>query len=160
MKAITKNHRAVREALAHEGWRFSVVSSVEAFNHHRNSCRTLTLPAGSESDNRLRTIREGLLRPIPWDIRRQTSSRWLSYVSKDTRKRLQPHLPVAAEFCLAHGFIFLVADVWAERSAGRWRIHREDAPAVLLEDRELYFWRGWQVSKETLTDQPTAQRIL
>jgi hypothetical protein len=160
MRAISKSRRAVREALAHEGWRFSVVSSVEAFDRHRKSCRTLTLPAGSESDNRLRTIREGLLRPIPWDIRHQTSSRWLSYISKSSRKQLQPNLPVAAEFCLTHGFVFLVADVWAERTAGRWRIHREGAPAILLQDRELYFWRGWQVSREALTDRPTARRIL
>src|SRR5258708_21531 len=152
MKAITKNHRDVREALAHEGWRFSVVSSVEAFNHHTNGCRTLILPSGSQSDNRVRTIQQQRLRQLPLALRGQSLSRWLSYISKDARRRLQPHLPVAAEFCLTHGFIFLVADVWAERSASRWRIHREDAPAVLLEDRELYFWRGWQVWKETLID--------
>ena len=31
---------------------------------------------------------------------------------------------------------------------------------VLVEDCELYFWRGWQVSKPTLTDKPTVERIL
>jgi hypothetical protein len=100
------------------------------------------------------------LREIPWELRGQPFPRWLSYISKEARKRLQPHLPVAAEFCLTHGFIFLVGEVWAERNAGRWRLHRTDAPAVLLEDCELYFWRGWQVSKSTLTDKPTAERIL
>jgi hypothetical protein len=160
MKAISKSRKAVREALAQEGWRFSLVSSVQEFHQHRNACRTLDLPAGTESDNRLRTIREILLRPIPWDFRRQTSSRWLSYISRDARRRLQPHLPIAAEFCLAHGFVFLVGDIWAERLASRWRVHRPDGPAVVLEDRDCYFWRGWHVSKEAATDPPTAERIL
>jgi Domain of unknown function (DUF6745) len=160
MRLITRNRKAVREALAREGWRFSLVSSVEELSAHRNACRTVDLPAGSESDNRLRTIREALLRPIPWEFRRQTSSRWLSYISRAARKRLQPHLPIAAEFCFLHGFIFLLADVWAERNNGPWRVHRTDGPAVLLKDRECYFWRGWQVSKEAVTDPPTAERIL
>jgi hypothetical protein len=160
MKAISKNCRAAREALAREGWRFVLVSSVSAFLEHRNGCRTLTLPAGGDSDCRVRTVREALLRSLPWDLQQQPPSRWLSYLSVDSRKRLQRHLPVAAEFCLSHGFIFLLGNVWAERIAGRWRVHRADGPAVVLQDRELYFWRGWQVSKEALTDTPTAERIL
>src|SRR6266481_1696591 len=123
MKAISKDRKAVREALAQEGWRFSLVSSLKEFKEHSNSCRTLTLPAGSESDNRIRTIREALLRPVPWEFRSQPLPRWLSYVSKAARKRLQLHLPIAAEFCLAHGFIFLLGEVWAERTAQRWRVH-------------------------------------
>jgi len=160
MKVITKNRKAVREALAQEGWRFSLVSSVEELQRHHDACRTLTLPAGYESDSRLRTIREELLRPVPWEFGRQSSSRWLSYISRDARKRLQPHLPIAAQFCLAHGFIFLLGDVWAERHQGRWRMHRTDGPALSLDDRAVYFWRGWQVSKDALTAEPTAQRIL
>jgi hypothetical protein len=160
MKAISKSHKAVREALAQEGWRFSLVSSVEEFKKHRNGCRTLTLPCGSESDNRVRTIREQVLRPIPWELRGEPFPRWLSYISKDARRSLQQHLPIAAEFCLAHGFIFLLGEVWAERNAGRWRVHRTDGPAVLLEDRELYFWRGWSVSKQTVMNKPTSERIL
>jgi len=81
MKAISKDRKAVREALAQEGWRFSLVSSIKEFNAHRNSCRTLTLRAGNESDNRIRTIREALLRPVPWEFRSQPLPRWLSYVS-------------------------------------------------------------------------------
>jgi len=160
MKAISKNRKAVREALAQEGWRFSVVSSSEEFSEHRNACRMLTLASGGESDCRVRSIRERLLRPIPWELRSWSFPRWLSYVSKSARKRLQNHLPIAAEFCLTHGFIFLVGDVWAERVNGRWRVHRDDAPAVILEDREIYFWRGWQVSKETIVNKPTVERII
>ncbi len=160
MKAISKNQRAVRDALAQEGWRFSLVSSVKELTEHRNACRTIVLPAAAESDNRVRTIREQCLRQIPWELQRKRSSRWLSYISKDARKRLQPHLPLAADFCLIHGFVFLVADVWAERSAGRWRVHRADGPAVLVADRELYFWRGWQVSEQTVMESPTVDRIL
>ena len=55
MKVITKNRKAVREALAQEGWRFSLVSSVEELQRHHTACRTLTLPAGYESDSRLRS---------------------------------------------------------------------------------------------------------
>lgn len=160
MQAISKSRRAVREALAAEGWRFSLVSAARELAEHRDACRGLTLPAGSESDCRVRTVRERLLRQLPWELRGQPFPRWLSYISKEARRRLQPHLPVAAEFCLIHGFLFLAGEVWAERNAGRWRIHRPDGPAVLVEDREFYFWRGWQVSKETLTDTPTAERIL
>lgn len=160
MKAISKSRKAVREALAHEGWRFSLVSSIKELHQHRDACRGLGLPAGSESDCRVRTIRERLLRALPWELRAQPFPRWLSFISKEARRRLQDHLPVAAEFCLTHGFIFLVAEVWAERNAGRWRIHRPDGPAVILDDRELYFWRGWQVSKSTLTDKPTTARLL
>ncbi len=160
MKAISKNRRALRETLAGEGWRFSLVSTLKEFHEHRDDCRGLTLPAGSESDCRVRSIRERLLRQLPWEIRGQPFPRWLSYISKDARRRLQPHLPIAAEFCLIHGFVFLAADVWAERNAGRWRIHRADGPAVLLKDRELYFWRGWHVAKEAVMDAPTAEHIL
>ncbi len=160
MKAITKRRKAVREALAGEGWRFLLVSSAEELKRHRDSCRRLDLPAGSESDSRVRSIREGLLRQLPWEIRGQPFPRWLSFISKEARKRLQPYLPVSAEFCLTHGFVFLVGDVWAERTARVWRVHCADAPAVVLDDCELYYWRGWQVSKPTLTDTPTAERIL
>ena len=160
MKAITRNRKAVREALAQEGWRFSLVSSVREFDEHRNSCRTLTLPSGTESDCRMRSIRERLLRPLPWELRSWMFPRWLSYISKDVRKKLQNHLPIAAEFCLIHGFIFLLGEIWAERIAGRWRVHRVDGPAVIVDDCELYFWRNWQVSKETVTETPTAERIL
>ena len=160
MKVISKNCKAVREALAHEGWRFSLVSNLRELKEHHHTCRGLILPSGSESDNRVRSIRERLLRQLPWELHGQPFPRWLSYISKDARKRLQPHLPVAAEFCLTHGFIFLVGDVWAERSARRWGLHRPDGPAVLLQYHELYFWRGWQVSKPTVTDKPTTERIL
>ncbi len=160
MRAISANRRAVREALAHEGWRFALVGSVEELKQHQKSCRTLSLPVGSESDNRSRTVREGLLRRLPWDVRGQPYPRWLSYISKSTRKRLQPNLPLAAEFCLIHGFIFLVGDVWAERQNSIWRTHRADGPAVVFEDDELYFWHGWQVSKKTVIEKPTADRIL
>jgi hypothetical protein len=160
MKAISKSRKAVRDALAQEGWRFSLVSSLEKFDKHRYGCRTLTLPSSSQSDNRVRTIREQVLRPLAWQIRAQPLSRWLSYISKDARRKLQHHLPIGAEFCLAHGFVFLLGDVWAERNAGRWSLHRPDGPAVVLEDRELYFWRGWQVSKQTVMDPPTSENIL
>jgi len=160
MKAICKSRRAVREALAQEGWRFSLTDSLATLKEHHDKCRGLTLPVASESDNRSRTIREMLLRQLPGELRGQPFPRWLSYISKDARKRLQPHLPLAAEFCLTHGFIFLVGDLWGERQGGRWRVHRPDAPAVLLNDRELYFWRGWRVSKRTLTQEPTTERIL
>jgi hypothetical protein len=160
MKIICKSRKAVREALASEGWRFSVVSSLAEFIGHRESCRCLALPPGTESDNRVRTIREFLFRQLPWEIRGQNSPRWLAYISKEARRCLQPHLPAAAEFCLVHGFIFLVGDLWAERSAGRWRLHRPDGPAVLFKDRELYYWRGLQVLKETVVDVPSAERIL
>ena len=145
MRAISANRRAVREALAHEGWRFALVGSPGELKRHRDSCRTLTLPVGNESDNRSRTIREGLLAQLPWEVRGQPFPRWLSYISKSARKRLQPNLPLAAEFCLVHGFVFLVGNVWADRQGGRWRTHRADGPAVVFDDRELYFWRGWQV---------------
>ena len=69
-------------------------------------------------------------------------------------------MPVAADFCLVHGFVFLVGEVWGERRNSRWRIHRADGPAVVVKDQELYFWRGWQVSKETVLDPPTAERII
>jgi hypothetical protein len=160
MRAISANRRAVREALAHEGWRFALVGSTEELKQHQKSCRTLSLTVGSESDNRSRTIREGLLARLPWEVRGQPFPRWLSYISKSTRKRLQPNLPLAAEFCLIHGFIFLVGNVWAERQGTRWRTHHADGPAVILDDHELYFWRGWQVSKATVLETPTAERIL
>lgn len=160
MKLITRNRKAVREALAQEGWRFSVVCSTKEFQDHRESCRILTLPSGSESDCRVRTIRERLLRPIPWELRSWSFPRWLSYISKSARTNLQGHLPIVAEFCLTHGFIFLVGDVWAERVNGRWRVHRADGPAVLVADRELYYWRGWQVARDTVMEKPTIERIL
>ncbi len=160
MRAISANRRAVREALAQEGWRFVLVGSSEELKRHRNSCRTLSLPVGSESDNRSRTIREGLLARLPWEGAGQPFPAWLSYLSKGTRKQLQPHLPLPAEFCLIHGFIFLVGNVWADRQTGRWRTHRADGPAVVLDDHELYFWRGWQVAKKTVMEEPSAERIL
>jgi len=160
MHAISANRRAVREALAQEGWRFALVGSSEELKRHRDSCRTINLPVGSESDNRSRTIREELLAHLPWEVRGQPFPRWLSYISKSTRKQLQPNLPLAAEFCLIHGFVFLVGNVWAERQGGRWRPHHADGPAVVFDDHELYFWHGWQVSKKTVTETPTAERIL
>jgi hypothetical protein len=160
MLAISANRGAVREALANEGWRFALVGSPGELKRHRNSCRTLSLPVGSESDNRSRTIREELLAQLPWEVRGQPFPRWLSYISKSSRKRLQPNLPLAAEFCLVHGFVFLVGNMWAERQNGRWRPHRADGPAVVYDDSELYFWRGWQVSKKTVLEKPTAERIL
>jgi hypothetical protein len=160
MRAISANRRAVREALAHEGWRFALVGSVGELKQHQKSCRTLSLTVGSESDNRSRTIREALIAQLPWEVRGQRFPRWLSYISKSARKRLQPNLPLAAEFCLIHGFIFLVGDVWAERQGVRWRPHCAVGPAVVLDDGELYFWRGWQVSKATVLEKPTADRIL
>lgn len=160
MRAITANRKAVREALAREGWRFALVGSQEELKRHRDSCRTLTLPVGSESENRGRSVREGIIAQLPWEVRGQPYPRWLSYISKSARKRLQPNLPLAAEFCLIHGFVFLVGNMWAERVAVRWRIHRTDGPAVLFKDSELYFWRGWHVSKGAVTDRPSADRIL
>jgi hypothetical protein len=160
MKVIERSHKAVREALAEEGWRFSLTHSLKDLNDHRKDCRHLTLPVGNESDNRVRTIRERLLRQLPWELRGQPFPRWLSYISKEARKQMQPHMPIASEFCLIHGFIFLVGEVWAERQNARWRIHRPDAPAVILADRELYFFRGWQVNKQTLVVKPTPERIL
>ncbi len=160
MRAISANRRAVREALAQEGWRFALVGSSEELKQHRNSCRTLSLPVGSESDNRSRTIREELIAQLPWEVRGQPFPRWLSYLSKSTRKRLQPNLPLAVEFCLVHGFVFLVGNVWAERQGSRWRIHRANGPAVVYSDNELYFWHGWHVQKKTILEKPTAERIL
>lgn len=160
MRAISANRRAVREALADEGWRFALVGSIEELKRHRDSCRTLSLPVGNESDNHSRTIRETMVARLPWEVRGQPFPRWLSYISKTARKRLQPNLPLAAEFCLTHGFVFLVGSVWADRQNGRWRTHCADGPAVVLEDRELYFWHGWQVSKDTVLKKPTAERIL
>src|SRR5229473_6957997 len=160
MRAISANRRAVREALAQEGWLFALVGSPGELKQHRNSCRTLSLPVGNESDNRSRTIREELLGQLPWEVRGQPFPRWLSYISKSTRKQLQPNLPLAAEFCLIHGFVFLVGNVWAERRNDRWRPHCANGPAVVLDDHELYFWHGWQVAKKTVMEQPTAERIL
>lgn len=160
MRVITANRRAVREALANEGWRFAIVDSLKELREHGRSCRTVTLPAGTDSDNRYRSVRERLLRELSWEVRGHTFPRWLSYISKDARKHLQPHLPISAEFCMLHGFIFLVGDVWAERNNGRMRTHRSDGPAVLLNDRELYFWQGWEITKKTVTEKPTAERIL
>ena len=160
MRAISANRRAVREALANEGWRFALVGSSEELKQHRNSCRTLSLPVGSESDNRSRSIREALLRQLPWEVRGQPFPRWLSYISKNGRKQLQPNLPIAAEFCLVHGFIFLLGNVWAERQISVWRTHRAAGPAVVIDDQELYFWRGWQVAEKTVMEEPTAERIL
>jgi hypothetical protein len=160
VKAIAKNRNAVREALANEGWRFSVISSTKEYQQHRDSCRMLSLPSGTESDSRVRTFREELLRPIPWEIRSWYFPRWLGYISKAARKKMQHHLPIAAELCLTHGFIFLVGDVWAERVNGRWRVHRADGPAVIVADRELYYWRGWHVPQEAVTDKPGVERIL
>ena len=160
MHAISANRRAVREALANEGWRFALVGSTEELKKHQKSCRTFSLPVGYESDNRSRTIREGLLRRLPWEVRGQPFPRWLSYISKSARRQLQPNLPLAAEFCLVHGFIFLVGNVWAERQGRIWRTHRENGPAVVIGERELYYWRGWQVAKKTVLEKPTAERIL
>jgi hypothetical protein len=160
MLAISANRRAVREALASEGWRFALVGSVEDLKQHQKSCRTFSLPVGSESDNRSRTIREALIRQLPWEVRGQPFPRWLSYISKSARRQLQPNLPLAAEFCLVHGFIFLVGNVWAERQGRIWRTHRENGPAVVIGERELYYWRGWQVAKKTVLEKPTAERIL
>jgi hypothetical protein len=158
MRAISANRRAVREALANEGWRSALVGSSHELKRHRNSCRTLSLPVGSESDNRPRTIREALLRRLPWEVRGPL--RWLSYISKSARKQLQPNLPLAAEFCLVHGFVFLVGSVWAERQGRIWRPHCANGPAVVLDDHELYFWHGWQVAKKTVMEEPSAERIL
>src|SRR6266481_744679 len=160
MLAISASRRAVREALASEGWRFALVGSIEELKQHQKCCRTLSLPVGSESDDRSRTIREVLLRSLPWEVRGQPFPRWLSFISKSARKQLQPNLPIAAEFCLIHGFVFLVGNVWAERQGGRWRTHRENGPAVVCGDRELFYWRGWQVAKKTVLEKPTAERIL
>ncbi len=160
MLAISANRRAVREALANEGWRFALVGSIEELKQHQKSCRTLSLPVGSESDDRSRTIREVLLRRLPWEVRGQPFPRWLSFISKSARKQLQPNLPLAAEFCLIHGFVFLVGNVWAERQGGMWRTHREDGPAVVCDDHELYYWRGWKVAKKTVLEKPTAECIL
>jgi hypothetical protein len=101
-----------------------------------------------------------LLGHLPWEVRGQPFPRWLSFLSKNARKRLQPSLPLAAEFCLIHGFIFLVGNVWAERQNGRWRPHRADGPSVVLNDHELYYWHGWHVDKGTILGRPTAERIL
>jgi len=160
MQLISKSRKGVREALAQEGWHFVLVTSSQELSEHATNCRTLNLPAGSESDNRVRSIREETLRQLPWEFRRNSLPRWLSYISKDARRRLQHYLPVTAEFCLTHGFIFLLADVWAERDRGRWRVHRPDGPAVLFQDQELYFWRGWRVSRRAVMNKPTAERIL
>ena len=160
MRLVTPNRKAVREALAQEGWRFALANSLAEFKRHQDSCRKLWLPTGSESDNRVRSIRERVLRSLPWELRGQSLPRWLSYVSKSARKRLQPNMPIAADFCLIHGFIFLVGEVWGERRGGVWRLHRTDGPAVVIKDQELYFWYGWQVSKETVLDPPTAERII
>jgi hypothetical protein len=159
MRTISANRRAVREALAHEGWRFRVVGSMGDLREHK-SCRKVWLPVGSESDNRSRTVREGLLRQLPWELHSQSYPRWLSYISPSARKRLQPYLPIAAEFCLIHGFTFLVGTVWAERQATGWRTHCADGPAVVVDDHELYFWRGWRVTKQAILEKPTAERIL
>ncbi len=160
MRVISINRKAVREALAEEGWRFALTYSLAEFRRHHDRCRGLTLPVVNESENRSRTIRERLLRQVPWDLRGQPYPRWLSYISPKARKRLQPHLPLGCEFCLTHGFTFLVGDLWGERRQDGWRIHRADGPAVVVKDRELYFWRGWQVSKSTLLGRPTPDRIL
>ena len=160
MRLVTPNRKAVRQALSQEGWRFALTDALAEFKHHDESCRGLWLPAGSESDNRVRSIREQLLRALPWDLRGQALSRWLSYISKEARKVLQPHMPVAADFCLVHGFVFLVGEVWGERRNSRWRVHRADGPAVVVKDQELYYWHGWQVSKGTIRDRPCAERIL
>jgi hypothetical protein len=95
-----------------------------------------------------------LLRSLPWDMRGQPFPRWLTFISKSARKELQPNLPLAAEFCLIHGFTFLVGSLWAERQGGRWRPHCADGPAVVLD------WHGWRVSKKTVVEKPTAERIL
>jgi hypothetical protein len=160
MLAISANKRAVREALAHEGWRFALVGSANEMRKHRNACRTLGLPVGSESGDRARTIRELLVRRMPWEFRGQPYPRWLTFISTAARKMLQPHLPLAAEFCLIHGFTFLVGNLWAERENRVWRVHREDGPAVVVDDSELYYWRGWRVEKRTLLGKPSAERIL
>lgn len=161
MRTICVNRKAVREALAGEGWRFALTRSLAEFRSHRDTCRGLTFSVGHESDNRSRTIRERLVGQLPWDVRGQPFPRWLSYISREARKRLQPHLPLAAEFCLNHGFTFLMGELWGERQGGRrWRVHRLDGPAVVLQDREFYFWRGWQVSKQTVLGKPSTDRIL
>ena len=160
MRLVTPNRKAVREALAQEGWRFALVDSLADFKNRHDDCRTVWLPVGNESENRSRTIREQVVRQLPWEVRGQPFPRWMSYISPGTRKRLQPYMPLAAEFCLIHGFVFLVGEVWAERHRRAWRIHRADGPAVVLKDKELYFWKGWQVSKGTVASRPTPERIL
>ena len=50
--------------------------------------------------------------------------------------------------------------MWAERQGNIWRTHCADGPAVVLDDHELYFWHGWQVSKKTVMEEPSAERIL
>src|SRR5713226_3332107 len=100
MRVIGPKRRAVREALAEEGWRFALVRSLAELHHHRDTCRGLTLPVSGESTNRSRTIRERLVGQLPWELRGQPHPRWLSYISAKARKRLQPHLPLAAGFCL------------------------------------------------------------
>jgi hypothetical protein len=37
MRAVSANRRAVREALAEEGWRFAIVGSSHELKHHRRS---------------------------------------------------------------------------------------------------------------------------
>ena len=108
MRAISANRRAVREALAHEGWRFALVGSSEELKRHRESCRTLRLPVGSESDNRSRTIREELLAHLPWEVRGQprhfTSSKVMCWVAADRGAwlaRLRGELDCAASWELA-----------------------------------------------------------
>ena len=66
MKVISKSRKAVRAALASEGWRFSLVLNLRELKEHHHTCRGLILPSGSESDNRVRSIRERLLRQLSW----------------------------------------------------------------------------------------------
>ena len=160
MRLVRMNRKAVREALADEGWRFTLTDSQAEFKQHHAECRGLTLPVASESTNRSRTIREQLVGQLPWDMRGQPFPRWMSYISREARKRVQPNLPLAAQFCLTHGFTFLVGDVWAERQQNGWRIHRADGPAVICKDGTFYFWRGWRVSPRTVMKPPTTERIL
>ena len=78
MRLVRMNRKAVREALADEGWRFTLTDSQAEFKQHHAECRGLTLPVASESTNRSRTIREQLVGQLPWDMRGQPFPRWMS----------------------------------------------------------------------------------
>lgn len=58
MRLISINRKAVREALAQEGWRFALVHSLAEFKDRHNDCRNVWLPVGSES-HPLRILRQG-----------------------------------------------------------------------------------------------------
>lgn len=73
MRVVSASRKAVREALAGEGWRFALTRSAAEFRMHRDRCRGLTFSVGHESDNRSRTIRERLVGPEPCSASRSTS---------------------------------------------------------------------------------------